>query len=374
VVEHQDIEFLQAFWTRRAVLAYSVFALNFIIFVLMAFAGGSENPQTLVNFGAKSNLHINQGEIWRFVTPIFIHIGILHLAFKSYALWVIGPQVEKLYGGPRFLLLYILTGIGGVGASYWYHPEIPGIPSAGASGAIFGMFGVLLVFSIRYRKSVPAFFSRALGKGVLLTVAINLAIGYHVEMIDNAAHLGGLITGGLLGFVVPFARPGHQERLFFKVVQAALVVLVAASFFQVAAHYSGPGLSVTNLLRGMKQPSGGSPGDFEHLFRQGQQAFEYAELMLENDDLRQLADLSRDLERAKIRIENLPPVNAEADKLSADLIEILEDEYAYLEEVGRSGERRDDFIGASPQSRRYERLKGRFEAWLEKEGASAPSK
>ena len=70
----------------------------------------------------KANQLIDNGEIWRFITPIFIHIGLLHLAFNSYALWIVGPQVEKLYGGPRFLTLYILTGVAGVAASYWYHP------------------------------------------------------------------------------------------------------------------------------------------------------------------------------------------------------------------------------------------------------------
>lgn len=163
MVEQQDFEFLQAFWTRRTVIAYSLFALNILIFVLMAFAGGSENPSTLMAFGVKSNELIDNGEIWRFITPIFLHIGLLHLAFNSYAIWIVGPQVEKLYGGPRFLLLYLLTGIAGVAGSYWYHPYVI---SAGASGAIFGLFGVLLVFSFKYRKTIPAFFSQALGKGI----------------------------------------------------------------------------------------------------------------------------------------------------------------------------------------------------------------
>src|SRR4030095_8924793 len=91
---------------------------NIVIFILMTFAGGSENTPTLLAFGAKSNMHIDAGEIWRFVTPIFLHIGLLHLVFNSYALWIVGPQVEKLYGGPRFLLLYLLTGVAGVGARY----------------------------------------------------------------------------------------------------------------------------------------------------------------------------------------------------------------------------------------------------------------
>ena len=200
MIEQQDYEFLQAFWTRRAVIAYSLFAFNILIFVLMTFAGGSDNPSTLLGFGVKSNMEIDNGETWRFVTPIFLHIGLLHLAFNSYALWIVGPQVEKLYGGPRFFLLYLLTGIAGVAASYWYHPQYP---SAGASGAIFGLFGVLLVFSFKYRKSVPAFFSSALGRGILMTVGINLVIGYMIPHVDNAAHVGGLLAGCALGAIAP---------------------------------------------------------------------------------------------------------------------------------------------------------------------------
>ena len=111
----------------------------------------------------KDNALIASGQWWRFVTPVFIHIGLLHLAFNSYALWIVGPQVEKLYGPARFVILYVLTGIAGVYGSYF---TIPNAISAGASGAIFGLFGVLLVFGIRYRHSIPPEFKRAVGTGV----------------------------------------------------------------------------------------------------------------------------------------------------------------------------------------------------------------
>jgi rhomboid protease GluP len=358
VIEQQDYEFLQAFWTRRPIVAYSLFAFNILVFVLMLLAGGSD--QTLLEFGAKSNYHIDNGEIWRFVTPIFLHVGLLHLAFNSYALWIVGPQVEKLYGGARFFLLYLLTGIAGVAASYWYHPEDP---SAGASGAIFGLFGVLLVFSIKYRKSIPAFFSQALGKGILMTVLINLAIGFYIPQIDLAAHVGGFIAGCVLAAAVPFARPGEAESSVFKVAQAVLIAVVAVSFFQVATHYAGPRFSLRNLVEGTGVSGRTGGGDFESAIEQAEGAFEFSESVLESGDLYRLSTVEVALGRAIDAMGAIPSASEEADKLSAELLDVLQKQYGYVEEVRRTG-RVKSVIGASPQSIRYKVLKARLEKML----------
>ena len=163
MIPEDHLDFLQAVWTRRPRFTYIFLAINIVIFLLMSLAGGTTSEETLMAFGVKSNAQIDQGQLWRFVTPIFIHIGLLHLLFNSYALWMVGPQVEKLYGSERFVILYVVTGVAGVFGSYFYHPQSI---SAGASGAIFGLFGVLLVFGIRYRHSIPPFFKRAVGTSV----------------------------------------------------------------------------------------------------------------------------------------------------------------------------------------------------------------
>src|SRR5207247_4629184 len=169
MIPDDHLDFLQAVWARRSTYTYIFFALNILVFLLMALAGGSTNEATLMAFGVKSNAEIAKGQWWRFVIPVFIHIGLLHLFFNSYALWIVGPQVEKLYGGARFVLLYLVTGVAGVAGSYFYRPE--GI-SGGASGAIFGLFGVLLVFGLRYRHNIPPFFRRAVGTGILPVIVI----------------------------------------------------------------------------------------------------------------------------------------------------------------------------------------------------------
>src|SRR6058998_410260 len=223
MIPEDQLEFLHAVWTRRPHFTYIFLAANIVIFLLMSLAGGTTNEATLMAFGVKSNAEINQGEIWRLITPIFIHIALLHLFFNSYALWIVGPQVEKLYGGARFVILYVVTGIAGVYGSYAYHPNTI---SAGASGAIFGLFGVLLTFGIRYRNSIPPFFKRAVGTGVLPVIVINLIIGLTIPEIDNSAHISGLLAGAVLAGVVPFQRPGAGTHSIFRAAQVALLLVI----------------------------------------------------------------------------------------------------------------------------------------------------
>lgn len=366
MLEQRDLHFLQSFWARRARTAYVIFGLNILVFALMTLAGGSQNEATLLSFGVKSNPEIDSGEVWRFITPIFIHIGLLHLAFNSYALWVVGPHVEKLYGAPRFLLLYVLTGIAGVTASYFYHPEII---SAGASGAIFGLFGVLLAFSFRYRKSVPQFFSQSIGKGMLMTVGINLVIGYMIPQVDNSAHVGGLLAGMLLALLVPFEKPGEVPSRDFKIMEGGLVVLVAASFFMVASHYNGPGLSISNVLRGFQRGgSNSSTGDFVYALNQAQQAFENSDTVLASDGAGGLTSAREELGKAIDRLQSAPSISRRGDAVVQDLLDVLRKQYEYIEGVERTGKKSNDFIGASPQSRRYTQVQREIENWVDEEG------
>src|SRR5262249_4166308 len=137
VVPEDHLEFLHAVWSRRPLFTYIFLGANILIFLLMALAGGSTNESTLMAFGVKSNPAIARGEWWRFITPIFIHIGMLHLFFNSYALWIVGPQVEKLYGAARFVILYVLTGVaGGFSRCFFFFP----FGSAGAGGSVVGVF------------------------------------------------------------------------------------------------------------------------------------------------------------------------------------------------------------------------------------------
>jgi rhomboid protease GluP len=367
MIPDQHSDFLYAIWTRRTPMTKAFLVINIIIFLLMAFAGGSTNQTTLMAFGVKSNPEIAQGQWWRFITPIFIHIGLLHLLFNSYALWIVGPQVEKLYGSPSFVVLYVLTGIAGVAGSYFYHPYSI---SAGASGAIFGLFGVLLVFGLRYRKAIPPDFARAVGTGVLPVIVINLIIGFTIPAIDNSAHLSGLLAGAALAVVVPFLKPGTEPNPLFKTAQVALLILAALSFYQVATHYNGPRLSVQNLRLGLTQFGGGSSStqEFIDALNNSQNAFENTARELGSDKPNPAA-VKAEMTKAIDELRSIPSLSEKSDALTSQLLAVLQDEYEVLQDVERSG--RTTFaheIRLKNNSRRYEELIKSIADWVNTEG------
>ncbi len=189
---------------------YLLIGANALVFLLMTMAGGSTHIQVLLDFGAMYGPFIRQGEYWRLITPIFLHIGLLHLAFNMYALLVLGNIAEQIYGPARYAYAYLVCGIGGTVASAEFSKSV----SAGASGAIFGLSGIALVVGYRYRDRISTSFKRVVGQGIVPFVAFNLIYGLFNKGIDNFAHVGGLIVGAVLGLVIPplERRPDFESR------------------------------------------------------------------------------------------------------------------------------------------------------------------
>jgi membrane associated rhomboid family serine protease len=143
--------------------------------------------------GAMDAARVWEGEVWRLVTGMFVHGAVWHIGLNMWILWQVGRVLERLLGTPRFLLLYLVTGVTGFAASLVFHPGV----SAGASGAIFGVVGGLLAVAIATRNQpVGRFLVRAL----LPFVAATLLIGFLLPFVDNPAHIGGLLMGILLGY------------------------------------------------------------------------------------------------------------------------------------------------------------------------------
>lgn len=369
MIQEDHLQFLQALWARRTPYTYFFFGFNIFIFILMAFAGGSTNEPTLMAFGVKSNPEIVMGQWWRFVTPIFLHIGLLHIGFNSYALWVVGPQVEKLYGGARFVIFYVLTGVAGVAASYLTHPASV---SAGASGAIFGLFGVLLVFGIRHRHEIPPFFKRAVGTGVLPVILINLVIGFSIPAIDNSAHIGGLLAGAALASVIRYQRPGEEESPLFTSIQWAVMALIAVSFFSVWKHYDGPHLSARNVGRGFTQilTTSSTTDDFINAINNAQKTFEESTSDLQAGRLDRIPALKTATAKSIDELRKSPSLAATADQLTADLLKVMQDQYAVIEDVQRAGTVTfSDGRRLKENAGQYQAVMARFSAWVQNEGA-----
>lgn len=177
------------------VVTWTIIGLNVLVWLAMAAAGGSTNPQVLLRFGAKVNSRIITGQIWRLVTPIFVHIGFVHLAFNTYATYVFGIQIERTFGSIRYLALYVLSGIAGVLGSFAFSPHL----SAGASGAIFGLIGTEAAFFYRYRRAFGRDGQQRL-YNILIVIGYNLALTFAASNIDVWGHLGGLLAGTVLGW------------------------------------------------------------------------------------------------------------------------------------------------------------------------------
>lgn len=196
-------------------------AIQIVMFLILEFNGGSTNTETLIQYGAKFNPLIYEGEWWRFVSPILLHIGFLHLLMNSFALFYIGPAVERAYGKWKFLFIYLVAGVSGSIVSFAFSPFL----SAGASGAIFGCFGALLYLAVYNRKV----FFRTMGSNLLIVVGINLALGFVIPNIDNAGHIGGLIGGFLAALVVQLP---HQKKLLIRLIGIVGTVVLIFGLFQ----------------------------------------------------------------------------------------------------------------------------------------------
>lgn len=247
-----DYSFLSALFTRPNPFTMIFIGINVGVFVLMCLAGGfattSVDPEVLRGFGAKQNTLIaEQHEYWRLITAIFIHIGIIHLFLNNYALWIIGREIEQIYGSARFVVLYLLTGVIGSLGSYVFNPQAT---SAGASGAIFGLFGVMATFAFKYRKEIPKTLSREISRRVLPVIAINLVFGFSVKIVDNAAHIGGLLAGIALALAVPYMRPTEKLTPFvWRALQVICLVVISVSFVSAFRNYTGPKLALSNVTR-----------------------------------------------------------------------------------------------------------------------------
>jgi rhomboid protease GluP len=190
---------------------------------------GGISPQVDYRLGASLPLAFNLEQPWRFITAIFLHGSILHIAFNMWVLMDIGPMVEELYGSARYLFLFVVSGIGGYILS-----SFVGHNSVGASGSLLGLIGVLLAATTG-RTSLAA---QSLRSGLIRWLIYIGVLGLIMRGTDNFAHLGGVATGYLLGRFMPDRQPaGVSERTRANLLGWAAGAAVFVSFGFMVLNY-----------------------------------------------------------------------------------------------------------------------------------------
>ncbi|OBI30875.1 rhomboid family intramembrane serine protease [Mycobacterium sp. E2238] len=195
------------------VITYALIAVNVAAFVLQMASGNLEKELALWPPA------VADGQFYRLVTSAFLHYGATHLLFNMWALYVVGPPLEMCLGRMRFGGLYALSGLGGSVLVYLISPL--DTATAGASGAIFGLFGATFVVGKRLAADV---------RWVVAVIAINLVFNLLVPLFSSQrvswqAHVGGLVTGGLVA--AAYVYPPRERR---NMIQAAVTLLVLGAF------------------------------------------------------------------------------------------------------------------------------------------------
>jgi membrane associated rhomboid family serine protease len=194
------------------------------------FSGGLFTGRTgVTDFGAvlgigrfpDGTIHgIAVGEWYRLFTAIFLHYGIFHLLMNMYALWILGRVLEAALGPARFVALYLVAGLGGSVASYLFAPYALG---AGASGAIFGLFAAIFVILRKMKMSTAS---------VVPILVINLVLTFTVPGISWSAHIGGLVTGGVVAAGLAYAPAKSRTAIQIAAVAAVMVILIALTIWR----------------------------------------------------------------------------------------------------------------------------------------------
>lgn len=209
--EADNKEYERIFKPKRIVITNILVVLNIIMFAL------TMTIPKLANMFILDPIAVRNGEVYRLLTSTFMHASILHLVFNMYALSIIGKQVETFLGKPKFLLVYLFSGLTGSLLSC----AITNSYSLGASGAIFGLMGSLLYFGYHYRLYLG---SVLLGQ-IVPVIVINLVIGYITPSIDNAAHIGGLVGGLFISMALGVNKDDERSSKVNGIITSLILLL-----------------------------------------------------------------------------------------------------------------------------------------------------
>ncbi|WP_157722088.1 rhomboid family intramembrane serine protease [Tumebacillus avium] len=188
-----------------------------LVLTILVWLFGVQFPETVLGAFLLIPEAVRIGEWWRLLTSVFLHYDLTHIMFNMVTLYFFGRIAERIFGMPRFFVIYVLAGIAGSLLSVAFSPH----NSLGASGAVFGLFGALLAFGQFNRKA----FAMTIGTSVYALLAINLIFGFIMPNVNNFAHIGGLIGGFLTAMALGVPNTPNTKRWLFALLYAAFAAL-----------------------------------------------------------------------------------------------------------------------------------------------------
>jgi rhomboid protease GluP len=238
-------------WVRRGessiTLTQIIFGVNIAVFLATALASGSVTDisgEVRVHYGANYGPYTLSGEWWRLFTYMFLHGGAMHIFFNMWCLWDLGQLCESLYGRWTYAAIYLITGVSGGLASVAWNP---GVLSVGASAAIFGLAGALAASFYLGEFSLPSIALRGTFRSLAFFIGFNVLFGFGYNIffsgssdIDNAAHLGGLVSGAALGALIARLAPQSDAPLRRATLVGVVALALLAAGFGVRQWRGGP--------------------------------------------------------------------------------------------------------------------------------------
>ena len=190
------------FSEKKPAVTYALMVINVMVFVYGVIYG---RQGELTGLFGNNYLFVRSGEFYRLFTSMFLHSDILHLACNMYALWMLGPTVERYYGRLKYAFIYIVSGL--LGSLFSCVFMSSNTISIGASGAIFGLLGSLTYFTYYYRATLQGM----LRGQIIPVIVINLVLGLIISSIDLSAHIGGLVAGLLSSMMIGIGDKGRRS-------------------------------------------------------------------------------------------------------------------------------------------------------------------
>jgi membrane associated rhomboid family serine protease len=310
------------------------FSINIVLYILMvltelnsgrpgaeAFFEGASGP-VLVDFGSCVPQLFFHGEWWRVVTPNFLHLGLIHLAVNSVVLYMLGPQVEEIYGSQKFIVIYLTTGVFSMVVSSLF-----GFGGGGASGSLSGLIGLLAAYG--YRLGGP--FGRALMRQMLFWALIGLLpVSMFGGRVNWVAHGAGAVAGGALGLVISSVDPvTARANRWWNISAVGCALLIMGSFVMVAIDYGK--MQRVGDLQAMEYAASKAERVLEASFSWNPRHPASPPAATTPKTEPTAEQVAAELRVAASGLEKIPSLDPRADQIKRDLVNLIQRRVAAIE-------------------------------------------